>query len=173
MVLMTSCRLLLAVFWIGQVTVGVERDQHGGINAKHRWMLQQNISTIYLVSSCHLDVGFADSAANIVNRYFDFFFPEAILIANTLREYGGEERLVFTTHSYLVSRSQTLFFAQGRYRFQYKRGAYTESDNAPARKTGSGYARLTLTLSHFIWIARPTWGYTAHQKRQWIDSKML
>ena len=28
-------------------------------------------------------------------------------------------------------------FAQGRYRFQYKRparGAYTESDNAPARK---------------------------------------
>ena len=103
MVPMISCRLLLAVFWIGQVTVGVERDQHGGINAKHRWMLQQNISTIYLVSSCHLDVGFADSAANIVNRYFDFFFPEAILIANTLREYGGEERLVFTTHSYLVS----------------------------------------------------------------------
>ena len=81
--------------------MGVERD--GGTNAKHRWMLQQNISTIYLVSSCHLDVGFADSAANIVNRYFDFFFPEAILIANTLREYGGEERLVFTTHSYLVS----------------------------------------------------------------------
>ena len=42
----------------------------------------------------------------------------------------------------LVSRGQTLFFAQGRYRFQYKRGAYTESDNAPARKIGSGHARL-------------------------------
>ena len=37
----------------------------------------------------------------------------------------------------LVSRSQTTIFAQGRYRFQYKRparGAYTESDNAPVRK---------------------------------------
>ena len=34
---------------------------------------------------------------------------------------------------WLISRSQTLFFAQGRYRFQYKR---------PARKTGSGNARL-------------------------------
>ena len=100
---MISREALLAVFCIALVAVGVERDQHGGTKAKHHWMLQQNISTIYLVSSCHLDVGFADSAANIVNRYFDFFIPEAILIANTLREYGGEERLVFTTHSYLVS----------------------------------------------------------------------
>ena len=41
----------------------------------------------------------------------------------------------------LVSCGQTLFFAQGRYRFQP--GAYTESDNAPVRKIGSGYARLT------------------------------
>ena len=100
---MISLEALLVVFCIALVAVGVERDQHGGTKAKHHWMLQQNISTIYLVSSCHLDVGFADSAANIVNRYFDFFIPEAILITNTLREYGGEERLVFTTHSYLVS----------------------------------------------------------------------
>ena len=100
---MISREVLLAVLYIVQLTVGLRRDQYGDANAKHGWMLQQNISIIYLASSCHLDVGFADSAANIVNRYFDFFFPEAILIANTLREYGGEERLVFTTHSYLVS----------------------------------------------------------------------
>lgn len=62
----------------------------------------ENISTIYLVSLCHLDVGFAESAVNIVNHYFDYFFPEVILITGTLRQYGKEERLVFTTHSYLV-----------------------------------------------------------------------
>lgn len=84
-------------------TAGLEGGRDGDTEARHRWMLQQNISTIYLVSSCHLDVGFADSAANIVNRYFDDFLPKAILIANTLRKYGGKERLVFTTHSYLVS----------------------------------------------------------------------
>ena len=87
--------LLLVVF----CTAGLEGD----IEARHHWMLTQNISTIYLVSSCHLDVGFADSAANIVNRYFDDFFPKAILTANTLRKSGGKECLVFTTHSYLVS----------------------------------------------------------------------
>ena len=34
-------------------------------------------------------------------------------------------------------------FTQGRYRFQHKRDAYTESYNAPqCTKIGSGYARL-------------------------------
>ena len=61
-----------------------------------------NISTIYLVSSCHLDVGFADTSANIVNRYFDHFFPLAIEVAQQLQEEGGQEQLVFTTHTFLV-----------------------------------------------------------------------
>ena len=64
--------------------------------------LGENITTIYLVSSCHLDVGFADTSANIVNEYFDRHFPKAIRIAQELREIGTEERLVFTTHSFLV-----------------------------------------------------------------------
>ena len=88
--------LLLVVL----VTAATSRD---GVEERHKWMLQQNITTIHLVSSCHLDVGFADSATNIVNRYFDVFFPEAILRADLLRRLGGDERLVFTTHSYLVS----------------------------------------------------------------------
>ena len=95
--------LLLVVLCIALSTAGLEWGKNADTEARHRWMLQQNISTIYLVSSCHLDVGFADSAANIVNRYFDDFFPRAIKIANTLRKYGGKERLVFTTHTYLVS----------------------------------------------------------------------
>ena len=61
-----------------------------------------NISTIYLISSCHLDVGFANTAVNILNEYFLLYFPEAISVANELRAQGGVERLVFTTHPYLV-----------------------------------------------------------------------
>ena len=51
----------------------------------------------------------------------------------------------------LVLRGQTLFFVQGRYHFQYKRparGAYTESDNASARKIGFGHVRLVMNLVH-------------------------
>ena len=61
-----------------------------------------NITTVYLISSCHLDVGFANTAQNIVNEYFDKYFPDAVRIAKELRDLGAEERLVFTTHSYLV-----------------------------------------------------------------------
>ena len=61
-----------------------------------------NITTVYLISSCHLDVGFADTAQNIVNEYFDKYFPNAVNTAKELRNLGVEERLVFTTHPYLV-----------------------------------------------------------------------
>ena len=60
-----------------------------------------NITKVYLVSSCHLDLGFADSLVNIVNRYFDDFFPAAIKTARELKT-ESKERLVFTTHPYLV-----------------------------------------------------------------------
>lgn len=67
--------------------------------------LSNSIQTVYLVSSCHLDVGFKDSARNIVNSYLDTFFPDAIATAHELRRNSSflGERLVFMTYSYLVS----------------------------------------------------------------------
>ena len=79
-----------------------------------------NIDTVHFVSTCHLDVGFADTAANVVNRqaekkrerfvllfpfssrYFDHYFHDSIATSQALRSRGGEEQLVFLTHSYLV-----------------------------------------------------------------------
>ncbi|XP_065197324.1 uncharacterized protein LOC135828822 [Sycon ciliatum] len=60
-------------------------------------------SKVHFVSSCHLDVGFANTATAIVNLYFSKYFPSAIKTAEELRQAGGEERLVFLTHTYLVS----------------------------------------------------------------------
>ena len=61
-----------------------------------------NITTVYLVSSCHLDVGFANTSVNIVNEYFDVYFPATIDIVKEMQQYGLEETLVFTTHPFLV-----------------------------------------------------------------------
>ena len=61
-----------------------------------------NITTVYLVSSCHLDVGFANTAANIVNEYFDTYFPAVPKIVDQLQQAGLSETLVFTTHPFLV-----------------------------------------------------------------------
>jgi hypothetical protein len=38
-----------------------------------------------------------------LQRYFDVYFPAAIKTAQQLRQRGGKERLIYTTHPWLVS----------------------------------------------------------------------
>lgn len=59
-----------------------------------------NITKVYLVSSCHLDLGYGDSLLDTLNYYFDQVIPGAITIARQLK--GGPEALVYTTHPYLA-----------------------------------------------------------------------
>lgn len=49
---------------------------------------------------CHLDVGFVDTQAAIVKKYFEQYFPQAIRTARALRE--GEDRYVWTTGYWLL-----------------------------------------------------------------------
>lgn len=56
----------------------------------------------------HLDVGYNGIPAlglinNIIDRYFQVYFPRAIAVAAELRAKGGPERLVYTTHGWLAS----------------------------------------------------------------------
>ncbi len=39
---------------------------------------------------------------NIVQRYFDVYFPRAIAVAQALTAHGGPERLIYTTHGWLA-----------------------------------------------------------------------
>jgi hypothetical protein len=41
---------------------------------------------VHVVQSCHLDVGFADTCAGIVNRYFDKFYLNVIETSANLTE---------------------------------------------------------------------------------------
>ncbi len=50
---------------------------------------------------CHLDVGFVDTQAAVIRKYFQQYFPAAIRIASALRQ-SGEERYVWTTGSWLL-----------------------------------------------------------------------
>jgi predicted deacylase len=39
---------------------------------------------------------------NILNRYFGLYFPRAVAMAEAMRTLGLQERLVYTTHPWLV-----------------------------------------------------------------------
>jgi hypothetical protein len=60
-----------------------------------------SIKRVLVMFKCHFDAGFIDTQAVIVNRYFKQFFPQAIDLANQLRE-SGDRRYVWTTGSWLL-----------------------------------------------------------------------
>lgn len=60
-----------------------------------------NVKRVLVMFKCHLDVGFIDTQANVVRKYFEQYFPRAIETAAALRQAGGD-RYIWTTGSWLV-----------------------------------------------------------------------
>lgn len=59
------------------------------------------VKRVLTVFKCHLDVGFVDTQANVLRRYFKEFFPRAIHIAEESR-LPGKQRYRWTTGSWLL-----------------------------------------------------------------------
>jgi hypothetical protein len=60
-----------------------------------------DVKRVLVMFKCHLDVGFVDTQANIIQKYFEVFFPHAIEIAETMRK-SGADRYTWTTGSWLI-----------------------------------------------------------------------
>jgi hypothetical protein len=65
------------------------------------------ITDVHIIAMNHLDVGYNGIPGlglinNILNRYFQVYFPRAIQVAAELRAHGGPERLIYTTHGWLA-----------------------------------------------------------------------
>lgn len=63
----------------------------------------EHVHTVLVVSKTHLDVGFTDTAAAVRRRYLEEFFPRAVETADALRRRGGDERLCWTTGSWILT----------------------------------------------------------------------
>lgn len=57
-------------------------------------------STVHLIFKTHLDIGFTDYAANVVQRYFQQFIPQALALAQRTRH--STERFRWTTGAWLI-----------------------------------------------------------------------
>jgi hypothetical protein len=60
-----------------------------------------SVKRVLVMFKCHLDVGFVDTQAAIIRKYFDVYFPLAIQTARSLRQ-SGDDRYVWTTGSWLL-----------------------------------------------------------------------
>jgi hypothetical protein len=62
---------------------------------------QQGVKDVLVMFKCHLDVGFVDTQAAIIHKYFAEYYPRAIEIAEKLRAAHGDG-YVWTTGSWLL-----------------------------------------------------------------------
>lgn len=56
---------------------------------------------VLVVFLCHLDVGFTNTQAAVIHRYFVRYFPMALEVAERMRQ-SGEDRYIWTTGSWLL-----------------------------------------------------------------------
>ena len=59
------------------------------------------VKRVLVMFKCHFDAGFIDTQAAVVRRYFTEFFPQAIKVAEEMRQ-SGSCRYVWTTGSWLL-----------------------------------------------------------------------
>jgi hypothetical protein len=59
------------------------------------------VKRVLVMFKCHLDVGFVDTQANVVRKYFEQHFPRAIQTAAAMRREGND-RYIWTTGSWLL-----------------------------------------------------------------------
>ncbi len=59
------------------------------------------VKRVLVMFKCHFDLGFIDTQAGVMRKYFQDYFPRAIQIAKAMRDSGGD-RYVWTTGSWLL-----------------------------------------------------------------------
>jgi Domain of unknown function (DUF5054) len=59
------------------------------------------VKRVLVAFTCHLDVGFTDTQAAVLAKYFDQYYPAALKTATAMRQ-SGEDRYVWSTGSWLL-----------------------------------------------------------------------
>lgn len=62
---------------------------------------EPQVRRVLVAFKCHLDMGFVDTEANVIRKYFEEYFPRAIQTAAELRR-SGTDRYVWSTGSWLL-----------------------------------------------------------------------
>jgi hypothetical protein len=76
-------------------------DRAHAFQAPESPLPDSEVKRVLVMFKCHLDVGFIDTQANVVRKYFDQHFPHAIQTAAAMRSEGND-RYIWTTGSWLI-----------------------------------------------------------------------
>ncbi len=72
-----------------------------GKTRAHAMEPDPGVKTVLVMFKCHFDAGFIDTQAGVIRKYFETYFPQAIQIAQTMRDSAGDQ-YIWTTGSWLL-----------------------------------------------------------------------
>ena len=78
----------------------------------------EQVKRVLVMFKCHFDAGFIDTQAAVVRKYFTEYFPQAIRVAETMRQ-AGSCRYVWTTGSWLLYEYLEQAAAEDRRRMEH------------------------------------------------------
>ena len=81
--------------------VGMALRPGGLLAAAQAVTRDANVKRVLVMFKCHFDAGFIDTQYNVVHKYFNQYFPQAIEIARAANAQG-KRRYVWTTGSWLL-----------------------------------------------------------------------
>lgn len=62
----------------------------------------QTVKVVYVVTKCHLDVGFTDTERNVLLTYFHDYLPRAVRLSEMFRRSGSDEQYVWTIGAWMI-----------------------------------------------------------------------
>src|SRR5690606_37014905 len=65
-------------------------------------MIYSDIDTVHVIFKTHLDVGFTDLAAQVIDRYMTQFIPDALALARDMQANHPDEPFRWTVGSWLI-----------------------------------------------------------------------
>jgi hypothetical protein len=96
----------------------------GAIAAHPRLLLGRDllasdtVEKVHVIFKTHLDVGFTDLAANVINMYFNQFIPNLLSLTEQIDREGRQDRYNWTTGSWLIYRYLEIASPENRQRME-------------------------------------------------------
>ncbi|MEC0090861.1 DUF5054 domain-containing protein [Paenibacillus macquariensis] len=60
------------------------------------------VKKVHVIFKTHLDMGFTDLAANVVDKYMKLFIPQALSLAERMEREDGQSKFIWTVGSWLI-----------------------------------------------------------------------
>jgi hypothetical protein len=79
----------------------------------------ETVEKIHVIFKTHLDIGFTQMAANVLETYFDHFIPGVLSLSEQIKREHMQDRYIWTTGSWLIYRYLEVASAENRRRMEH------------------------------------------------------